>query len=254
MKLLILTSTFAVILMCLNLGIASEDATLVAYYSFDGNSDDSSGNGNNGEIKGGPKWDTGKYGDAIHLDVGTYVEMLVSDTLHGDLFKTDPYTISVWINPTFEGGEWQQIWRSLPNDAGHNTLFVNKNDGKLSWRGQVGAWTILCETGAGVVEQGEWLHVVVQSDGKKFRIYADGENVAETDFQETRGANTTYRLGGAGGEGYGGAIDDVAIFSRALDENEINSLGNGLDVFLPVKPQDKLTTTWAHIKHSGFTR
>ena len=55
-------------------------------------------------------------------------------------------------------------------------------------------------------------------------------------------------------KGYGGAIDDVAIFSRALDENEINSLGNGLDVFLPVKPQDKLTTTWAHIKHSGFTR
>ena len=107
MKLLILTSTFAVILMCLNLGIAAEDdASLVAYYSFDGNSDDSSGNGNNGEIKGGPKWDTGKYGDAIHLDVGTYVEMLVSDTLHGDLFKTDPYTISVWINPTFEGGEW----------------------------------------------------------------------------------------------------------------------------------------------------
>jgi hypothetical protein len=180
--------------------------------------------------------------------------MLVSDTLHGDLFKTDPYTISVWINPTFEGGDWQHIWRSLPGDAGHNTLFVNKNDGKLSWRGQVGGWTILCETEAGVVEQGEWLHVVVQSDGKKFRIYADDENVAETDFQETRGANTTYRLGGEGGEGYGGAIDDVTIFSRALDEDEINLLGNGFDVFLPVKPQDKLTTTWAHIKHSGFTR
>ena len=68
----------------------------------------------------------------------------------------------------------------------------------------------------------EWLHVVVQSDGKKFRTYADGENVAETDFQETRGANTI--------------------------------LGNGLDVFHPVKPQDKLTTKWAHIKHSEFTR
>jgi hypothetical protein len=254
MKLLILTSTFAVILMCLNLGIAAEDAALVAYYSFDGNSDDSSGNGNNGEIKGGSKWDKGKFGDAIHLDVGAHVEMLVSDTLHGDLFKTDPYTISVWINPTFEGGEWQQIWRSLPGAAGHNTLFVNKDQGLLSWRGQVGGWTILCETGAGVVEMGEWLHVAVLSDGKNFKIYANGEMAKETDFQETRGANTIYRLGGEGGEGYGGAIDDAAVFSRALDEDEIAALGNGFDGFFPVQPEGKLATKWAHIKHSGFSR
>ncbi len=74
----------------------------------------------------------------------------------------------------------------------------------------------------------------------------------ETDFQETRGANAIYRLGGEGGEGYGGAIDDAAIFSRALDEDEISALGKGLDEFLPVKPQDKLTTKWAHIKRTGF--
>ena len=72
--------------------------------------------------------------------------MQVTETLHGDLFKSDPYTISVWINPTFEDGEWQQIWRSLPGESGHNTLFVNKNSGLLSWKGQVAAWTTLCET------------------------------------------------------------------------------------------------------------
>ncbi len=126
---------------------------------------------------------------------------------------------------------------------------MNKNDGKLSWRGQVAGWTVLCETGAGVVEMDEWLHVAVLSDGKKFKIYANGENVAETDFQETRGANETYRLGGEGGEGYGGAIDDAAIFSRALDEDEINALGNGFG-FIPVQPEGKLATRWAHIKHS----
>lgn len=204
--------TFFVILLCVSLGIAAEDADLVAYYPFDGDAEDSSGNGNDGEIIGGSKWDKGKFGDAIHLNVGAHVQMLVSDTLHGDLFKSDPYTISVWINPTFEGNMWQHIWRSLPGDAGHNTLFVNKDAGQISWRGQVGGWTVLCETDGGLIKQGEWAHVVIQSDSKNFRIYVDGEMAKETDFQETRGANDTYRLGGTDGEGYGGAIDDAAVF------------------------------------------
>ena len=255
MKRMTLMLTLSVILLlCVNLGIAAEDADLVAYYPFDGNSEDSSGNGNNGEIIGGSKWDKGKFGDAVHLDVGAHVEMQVSDTLHGDLFKNDPFTISVWINPTFEGGTWQQIWRSLPGAAGHNTLFVNKDDGLLSWRGQVGGWTILCQTDGGIIKKDVWAHVVVQSDGKNYRIYVDGEMAKETDFQETRGANTIYRLGGEGGEGFGGAIDDAVIYSRALKEGEIAALGEGFDAFLFVEPKDKLTTRWAHIKRSGFSR
>ncbi len=133
MKILIFVTSLTLLLVCINLGTTAEDPSLVAYYSFDGNSDDTSGNENNGVIKGGSQWDKGKFGDAIHLDVGAHVEMQASDTLHGDIFKSDPFTISVWINPTFEGNAWQQIWRSLPGESGHNTFFVNKDDGLLSW-------------------------------------------------------------------------------------------------------------------------
>lgn len=160
MKQLLCFLTCSVILMGLVLGVTAEDA-LVAYYSFDGDAEDSSGNENHGVIIGGSNWDKGKFGDAIHLDVGAHVEMMVSESLHGDLFKTDPFTLSVWINPTFEGGEWQQIWRSLPGDAGHNTLFVNSVQGLLSWRGQVGGWTVLCQTDGGQIQQDEWSHAVV---------------------------------------------------------------------------------------------
>ena len=249
MKQLLCFLIASIFLICSILGVTAEDA-LVAYYSFDGDAEDSSGNENHGVIKGGSKWDKGKFGAAIHLDVGAHVEMLVSESLHGDLFKTDPFTLSVWINPTFEGGEWQQIWRSLPGDAGHNTLFVNSLQGLLSWRGQVAAWTILCQTDGDQIKKDEWSHAVVQSDGKNYRIYVNGKLVQETDFQETRGANTTYRLGGEGDEGFGGAIDDAAIFSRNLSENEISALGKGFDAFLSVEPYEKLTTRWGEIK--GF--
>lgn len=248
MRTIAITLSIFCVFLFVSIGNAADDETLVAYYSFDGDAEDGSGNGNNGEIKNGSKFDKGKFGDAIYLDVGAHVEMAVSETLHGDLFKSDPFTISVWINPTFEGGAWQQIWRSLPGASGHNTLFVNKDQGLLSWRGQVGGWTVLCQTDGGIVKKDVWTHVAVQSDGKNFRIYANGEMVQESEFQETRGENQIYRLGGEGGEGYGGALDDAAIFSRALDEDEIKAIMNGYEEFAPVESKEKLTTIWARIK------
>ena len=92
------------------------------------------------------------------------------------------------------------------------------------------------------------MHVAVTGDGDKFKIYADGEMVAETDFQETGGANVTYRIGGSGGETFAGLMDDVAVFTRALDADEINLIMEGVEVFLPVEPKGKLTTQWAALK------
>ena len=187
MKVLTLILAFTFLLMSATLGITGEDPDLVAYYPFEGNAEDASGNGNDGEIDGGSKWVKGKFGDAIHLDAAAFVLLQVSDSLHGDIFKADPFTISAWIQPNFEGTEWEHIWRSLPTASGHNTFFLNKNQGLLSWRGQVAGWTVLCQSEGGIVEKDKWMHVAVLGDGDKFKIYANGEQVAETDFQETRG-------------------------------------------------------------------
>ena len=97
------------------------------------------------------------------------------------------------------------------------------------------------------------MHVAVTGDGDKFKIYADGENVAETDFQETRGENVTYRIGGTGGETFAGLMDDYAVFTRALDEDEIGLIMEGVETFLPVEPKSKLATQWAALKRSGVT-
>ena len=254
MKLFTLFLAVTFLLMSATLGMTGEDPDLVAYYPFDGNPEDATGNDNHGEITGGSKWVKGKFGDAIELDAAAYVEMQASDSLHGDIFKADPFTISAWINPNFEGTTWEHIWRSLPTASGHNTFFLNKDQGLLSWRGQVGGWTVLCQSDGGIVEADKWMHVAVTGDGDKFRIYADGEKVAETDFQETRGENVTYRIGGTGGETFAGLMDDYAVFSRDLDEGEINSIMEGVEAFLPVEPRGKLATQWADLKRSGVTQ
>ena len=232
MKLFVLSLAVSLLLMTATLGIADGDPDLVAYFPFDGNPEDASGNDNHGKITGRYKLVEGKFGDAIHLDPGAYVEMQTSDSLNGDIFKSDPFAISAWIQPNFKGDYWQHIWRSI--GTGHNTFFLNI-DGVLSWRGiaRGNYWTVLCETGWGIVEADKWTHVLIQSDGDKFRIYADGEKVAETDFQETLGNNVTYHLGGEGGETFAGLMDDVAVFTRVLDEEEISLiLNNGAAIFL----------------------
>ncbi len=248
MKVLTLILSFTFLLMSATLGITGEDPDMVAYYPFEGNPEDVSGNDNHGEITGGSKWVAGKFGDAIELDPAAYIEMQVSDSLHGDIFKSDPFTISAWVNPNFDGTTWEHIWRSLPGAAGHNTLFINKDQGLISWRGRVGGWTVLCQTDGGIVEADKWMHVAVTGDGDKFKIYADGEVVAETDFQDTDGANINYRIGGSGGETFAGLMDDFAVFTRALDEDEINLIMESIEVFLPVEPQGKLATQWAALK------
>lgn len=238
-----------VLLAVATLGFAAKDPDLIAYYPLDKDAKDASGNANDGKVEGGSRWDKGKFGKAIHLDPAAYVEIQMSKSLPGDIFKKDPFTISAWIQPTFKGSTWEHIWRSLLSGVGHNTFFVNKDSGLLSWRGRVGgAWTALCQTEGGFVKADKWTHALVLGDGKKFKIYVNGKKAVESDFKETGGANTTYRLGGSGGETFAGGIDDVAVFSRALDGKEITLLQDGVEAFLSVEPQGKLTTTWGHLK------
>ena len=159
MKIMYYVMSITFLFMCVSLGMTALDDGLVAHYPLEDNANDASGNENNGEIIGTSNWDSGQFGQAIHLNAGTHIQMSASDTLHGDLFKTDPYTISVWINPTFEGGDFQHIWRSLPGASGHNTLFLNRVGGYLSWRGRTAAgWSVLCETDPGTIEMDVWAH------------------------------------------------------------------------------------------------
>ena len=222
---------------------------LVAYYPFDRNSEDASGNGNHGGERGAVEYVEGKFGDAIGLNSGGYVIVRSSHSLHGDFFKRDPFTLSLWVYPKTETG-YGHVWRSVSMQHAGNTLFIIEDAGIISWRGKIDgewSWGDLCETDPGLFKADTWIHVAVTNDGDKLRIYLDGEMVAETDFQETDGGNAFYFIGSrfTTGENFVGSIDDYAIFSRALNRDEINSImETGVATFLQ-------TTESAAIADSG---
>ncbi len=232
--------------------ISAQAADLVAYYPLDGDAKDKK-NGNHGKIEGKSKWVDGKFGKAIDLDPKSFINIPASKTLHGDLF-VNAFTLSAWIKPNFKGSAWEHIWRSLPTGSGHNTLFINKDSGLVSWRGMVGGgWTVMCQTDGGLIEENKWYNVTMTSDKKKFRIYLNGSKVKETDHKVTDGGIETYHLGGEGGETYAGLMDDAAVFSGAMEESTISkiqkdSIGAVVMSDTSVDSKAKLATTWANLK------
>ena len=77
---------------------------------------------------------------------------------------------------------------------------------------------------------GEWHHVAATYDGTSASLYLDGSIVASSAFAGDVGDSSTWRIGAYGATPtgfYGGTIDDVRIYDRALGADQIASTMQG---------------------------
>jgi hypothetical protein len=197
---------------------------LVAYWSFDEGSGntayDASGNGNHGTLINGPKWTSGKVGQALQFDGwNDYVNL--GNVLH---LKKD-MSIEAWI--TF-----------APNSTSAHRTVVQKGDGayeqyRLFWHssGSLSFWRVGtngAEYKADYVfspEINKWYHVVAISLGNKLQLWVNGELKKETTWiGEAVDSNYEVWVGGnsyTNSMYWNGLIDEVRIYNRALSPEEI---------------------------------
>ena len=103
------------------------------------------------------------------------------------------------------------------------------------------------------VTSGEWYHVAATYDKSSSKLYINGEldaegafsvtpNVTDVPFIVGRADNGTYKLQGA--------VDELALFSVALDDQDIEAIMTGglRATVAAVSPSARLSTTWAGIK------
>lgn len=193
---------------------------LVAYFPFDGNADDSSGNGNHGQVFGAALIPDrfGHANSAYGFDgVDDYLQTLDSASLNitGDL------TISAWIRT--DSAENTPIIFS-------NMLEVSPHDGyslRLTSEGTVFFMSgDLPLIGQSSVITGEWQHVAVVQTGTTASLYIDGA----LDISGIVGVPTTSAVDQTIGASYSphyfwdGALDDVRVYNRALSLTEIQQL------------------------------
>jgi hypothetical protein len=195
---------------------------LVAAYSFNQGSGgmalDASGNGNNGTISGATWTSQGRYGNALSFD-GVNDLVKASNVTLGAAF-----TIMAWIyNPT--NAQYETIVT-----VGTNRDFYLRN-------GVITFYDGSAERPFGsTISRKRWHHVAVVSDGSTLRVYLDGAPNG-TPQAASFGAVTgtlqigAWTLGSANYDFFGGRIDEVRVYTRALTEAEVQS-----DMTTPIAP------------------
>jgi hypothetical protein len=252
MRSLLLILTAATLIMWSSFaGAQAPDPSLILSFTFDeGNGEeatDLSQYGNNGILKGDPEWVDGKFEGALLFDgVGGFVEVPHAEILTVE----EEVTVMAWINAERHDG---------PGGSGYQGILA-KGNAQRSYSLYLTAAGIQHFSTAGIgttsltpVPLGEWAHVaaVVVGGGHIYYLNGEVDGVGGNGINLPGLSDTETVLVGKTHEGareFQGAIDEVRIWNRALDADEIEEEMNRGGGETPVKPQSKLATTWAQIK------
>ena len=229
------------------------DESLILYFSFDeldgDNTIDHSRYENHGEIAGAPKHVDGKFGKALQLNgESDWVEVPHEDILTVD----ESVTVMAWINTERHQGPGGQRWQGIvaKSNGPRSYSFYTEFPSECLHLSVGGAGSV-CN---GKVKLDEWQHVVAQVDDGTHRYWINGENVGEFPGKPPPPgkADTDSVLVGKTHEGqreFLGIIDEVRIWNRALDEDEvIEQMEIGYFEMFAVDPRAKLATTWGNLK------
>lgn len=211
-------------------GIAYADLNdgLVAYYKFEGNADDSSGNNYHGTELGGVNYLPGKVGQDADFDgVDAYIDMGVQ------LGGYSALSVFAWVKGTslhagnnfIQAATWY-VSDAIGSDGGFQLAITN---------GFIRSWLIEDKLTYSLIagpsiQLDRWYLIGYTWDGSTHRLYLDGVEVGSNPYTGTIGTSSKNALvaskyRGAGFEGFfGGEIDELRIYNRALSTSEIQVL------------------------------
>lgn len=208
-----------------------ENSGLVAYYPFNGNADDESGNGNNGTlIKHASITVSGKAGNGVILDG-------VDDNINlGTQVLNNPTagSVSVWLKPTVNGSSGTKFpWQNttvLSKGALYMALEISSANEIRIYYLDPGYRTIDSNTPLAV---NNWNYVTYTWNSSGSQIYINGVLDKTSTLTWTNVSvehlNTPAKIGieqWGNNYFYTGFIDEVRIYNRTLSESEIKGLYN----------------------------
>ncbi|WCB95824.1 virion structural protein [Baekduia alba] len=197
---------------------------LVASYGFDEatgtTANDGSGKGHAGTIDGPIRAATGKFGGALSFDG---VNDLVTVPDAADLDLTTGLTMEAWVDPSVLSG-WRTVVLKEQSAGMVYGLYANTDTNRPS--GHVSTPSETDTRGTAQMALNTWTHLAVTYDGSTLRLYVNGTLASSKAVTGAMPAGTQpLRIGGNAiwGEYFGGLIDEVRIYNRALSSVEIGS-------------------------------
>lgn len=204
---------------------APNNLGLVGYWSFDEGRgtvlSDLSGGDNNGTFSGTPEWVVGRFKSGLEFD-GTSDTVLVpsSDSVN---FSNAELTISGWFKfPSSFSNERALLRKDNQYQLGFTNSSTIRN--LIGTSGTTG-WTGVNDISYSF-ETDTWYMLSMVYDGSTMTTYVNGEEVGEavvTGSILTGGNNVGI---GGGVRPFGGTVDELRLYNRALSETEVQSLYN----------------------------
>lgn len=207
---------------------------------------DSSGTGYGGDVRGGTLGADHVEGiGSLELPVASFTNYRGFRVLNTDnrvlpTTSNAPFTISMWVKPNqvpvwdYYAGDEVQTVTLASNESYQQSGFrfgidnqstyllpVDYNQMRVCfWTGESGGTLNLVSPST--IPAGEWHHIAFSYTGTGGSLYIDGKLVAREQGTIVANANDLWFAWGIGGnKGFGGNLDDVRIYAKALDQSEI---------------------------------
>jgi len=229
MKKLLILGVFALsFAFTASVSAAPNPADLVGWWQLNGNADDSSYSGFDGNVVDNTLFMTDDGHDAALFDGdGDYI--WISDET--ELNFSDALTVEGWIKLDTIGAGYQATiagkWDDLSGNYREYLLTVNASGQASFYISSTGVnfpkamWSTPLSTGA-------WYHLAGTYDGSNIKLYVDGIERASAPFTADMAINTEQLLIGAD-DGYGGTsrkftdgyVSDVRIWKTALTGTDL---------------------------------
>ncbi len=228
---------------------------LKAWYPFNGNADDASGNNNN-PIFNNATITNDRFGNpnsAYHFN-GVYQYMRIPNK--PSLNFRNQITLSVWVRPTGfyygvchasqiiskGGGNYNPGNYALRFDDALYSTGTGCNGSKCDTLHQNfrGTGTVLKPYAGDFIKKNKWYNVLYTNDGKMAKLYVDCELKYAVAFPETFTNDEDLFFGKSDDTLFpfwlNGDLDDILIYDRALNDKEIFALCNDT---IPIKKVEK---------------
>ena len=201
---------------------------LVAWYPFNGNANDESGNGNHG-IVFGPTLSNDRSNNpnsSYRFNGGT--DLIATTTQLG---STNTYTVSFWV-------QFDQIsaaWLVMHGGTQTGAISYNFDDGaRLISDGTIKQYvyngTQNWIGSNNVQANNQWYHIVYSLSPSGMKMFINGAlSHLEPNVTTSQAINGYWRIGGCTHPGHislFGSLDDIGIWNRELSQSEITSLYN----------------------------
>ena len=208
-------------------------ASLVSWWSGDGNANDVIG-GNHGTLQKGATFAAGMVGQAFSF-VGGEDTVMISPMALASAFTE--LTIDAWIFPLSHGGSTEGYGRTILSKTNGDGFALRVKDGYVQGDLRLTGGNVIQIFTQAQLPLSTWSHVAITYDGSMLRGYLNGSLLGSVKAQGTikniENANVCLMIGNEpadrlcaveAGFGWHGTIDEVDFYNRALISSEIKAI------------------------------